>query len=88
MAVFKMMDLSTGHLSHDTFVKLEFNVIPRKARHNYGILVHVPNKDEEGWKAYPEDLKACFELALKEDAILIDFDQDGDIVDELPFYDW
>ena len=94
----KILTISTAHITEETSDAL--NRDPHE--NNLGLSVY--NKSDYGWFIYisemekeslqredtnmPADLKACFELAIKNDCEWLCLDCDGPEYDELPTYDW
>lgn len=80
------LDLSTGHLSRETFESLgQFNHL---ASYEYGEILYVSNTMEDHHPHAPDDLKRLNEFARQQGCQLIRLDQDGDVIDDLPHYAW
>jgi len=81
-----MLDLTTGHMpSSDP----DFSGM-RHVSHEYGFIVFV-NGDtdiDEDTSGVPDWIKPAYLLAQKHDCILINFDRDGDQIEDLPTWEW
>ena len=101
MEIYKMLVLSTGHITDETGRALE------KRYDHDAWNVHVwqddfciYDKEEFGWwinlsditeaelSSCPEDFAACCRLAMQNDCEWLCLDCDGEVVDCLPTYEW
>lgn len=88
MEIYKMLVLSTGHISKKTAHLLDMN--------DAGVVVYP--KDEYGWfvvvsdwidhENIPDDLKKCLELAERHGCDWLCLDCDGKLVPDLATYKW
>lgn len=86
---YKMLDISTAHISPETDKWLENNwetglpVDPLFA----GFLIMVPSPDlmNENW---PEDFRLCLEYCMTNKYDYLKLDGDGEIITDLPTYNW
>jgi len=88
MAVFKYADLALAHLKPETldYFKSDECVVCNYA-FQYGVFVYVVGDyafDMEG--VIPSDLCKIFKWAKTQDVIMIKFDEEGFVIDELPLY--
>lgn len=87
----KMLVLSTAHLTQHVATAwlmqcgAGFSVYDKP---DHGWFVYVPTKPSACEGDYPRCLTDCWALARQEGCLWIMFDCDGDIVDNLPTYDW
>lgn len=90
MDITKCLTISILHIKKSTAVMLY-------AEEVFDMVVY--RKDEFGWwivtspnilrdPEIPLDLKACVELALQYDCEWLCLDRDGEVLDNLPTYDW
>ena len=89
--LFIYADLSTGHLPYQEMQTLT-DAPPRVLTHEYGAWVNVPadfedDDHEDYWEDFPA-LRKVIEWARKQGANWINFDADGDTVDDLPTWEW
>jgi hypothetical protein len=87
--VYPYLDCSTGHLTHATMVALESETIEgiiTVASYEEGCFITVPFEAED--EDFPEDLLAVLTFARERECLVIRFDADGDIHDDLPFHEW
>ena len=86
-----MMVLSTAHIDQETAFMLANDIVTTQ----WGLVVY--SKDEYGWfisvsedchADVPHDIRACLRYAYLNHCQWLCLDRDGDIVDELPVYDW
>ena len=92
MEITKMLTLSTAHITEDT------NRLLANEPYTDGMQLSVFTKADFGWFIYinddfenrsiPDDLRACLELAKKNECKWLCLDCDGDVVDELEEYEW
>jgi hypothetical protein len=91
--IFKVLDISTGHMTQDDNQVLELNrdtdgPMPAYELKEYGWLVYV-GELEDNWK---EDMSPAFVEVLKKAQELgcdyVRFDRDGRVYDELPTFEW
>lgn len=89
MEIYKMMVMSTGHISKTTANLLTEEavgiIVYQKAEYGWFIVV-TDWKDSE--EHIPEDLKECLSLAEKNDCDWLCLDCDGEIYSSLPVYNW
>lgn len=89
MEIYKMMLMSTGHITKKTAELLTNNEV--------GIVVY--EKDEYGWfivvsdwqdnvELIPDDLKDCLSFAEENECEWLCLDCDGKEYDSLPIYKW
>ena len=89
---FKMLDVSTAHLSPETRQRLETSDIEGVLfypKGPWGWFINVPSR-EDGLTVgdeVPADLKNCIEFAQTLEKEWIMFDCDGSIVQELPKFE-
>jgi len=84
------LDLSTGHVSHEDWLKLqEWNEdSPIRVRHHrYGLIMWIPD-DREEFNDLPETIRQIAIYAKANGCWLINFDQDGQIINGLDCYAW
>ena len=86
----KYLDINTSHLKEETLNSLSENKMPYSYDYKEGIFISVPDKDIIGEEVYelPSDLVTLLEYAWKNDVLLIRLDADGEVVDDLPVYEW
>lgn len=94
MEVHKMLVLTTAHITEKTADFLQ-NVgsadITGFVSHPfvYGFVVHWwPEQAEELNPVLPKDLQACIRFAQKHGCDYLMLDSDGEVMPELPEYDW
>lgn len=89
MEIYKMMVMSTGHISKETAKLLD--------QESAGVTVY--QKDGYGWfivvtdwqeneKYIPEDLKRCLSFAQTNGCDWLCLDSDGQEYSDLPIYNW
>lgn len=89
MEIYKMMVMSTGHISKETAELLD--------RDNVGVVVYP--KAEYGWfivvsdwwdieQTIPEDLKQCLAYAEKNGCDWLCLDYDAELYPDIPSYNW
>jgi hypothetical protein len=96
--IIKMLTLSTAHITEETANELDTEA---KSCGLSDIPFAVYREDDYGWficlsshlelldEIYlPEDFKACCYLAKENDCEWLRLDRDGEIVPDLPTYDW
>ena len=90
MEISKMLTLSTAHIPEEVANALVqepetdyfgLSVYPFA----YGFWIHVPNEIPP---AVPESLAACLRLSKENGCTWLQLDQDAELFDELPTYDW
>ena len=84
------LDLSTGHVSHEDWLKMkEWNEdSPIRVRHHrYGLIMWVPD-DREEFNDLPDSFRQIVVYAKANSCWLINFDQDAQIINGLDYYDW
>jgi hypothetical protein len=90
----RMLVLSTAHITYKTSQALAngLGCIPAGvARREYGWIIPIYKQwaeHEEGDDPVPADLIAIRDFAVANGCTWICLDQDGDILDALPSYDW
>jgi len=84
--VANMLDLSTSHMPASSPDWGDLRV----AEHEHGWVVFVPGglDDEEFEELVPEWARPVMRYALDFDCILINFDQDSEVVEGLPTWEW
>lgn len=85
--IFKYMDLSTGHISHQTAEWLDENPegIIMYPKGEYGWFIHVSEETDE---QVPADLAKVLKFAQKKNCAWLVLDRDGESIDELEKFDW
>src|SRR4051812_23741863 len=97
MEIHKMLVISTSHVSRETARLIDYPVkrgassaslgIPVTfGKGKYGWFVRVP-EGEPDWQC-PSDLKHVLAFARRHRCEWIMFDQDADVLPELPAFDW
>ena len=88
MAVFKYADLALAHLKPETLDYLKSNeCVVCNYDFPHGVFVYVPIDYAFGMEELiPSDLCEVFKWARIQDVILIKFDEEGFVIDELPLY--
>ena len=82
------LDLSTGHVSHEDWLKMkEWNGPIRVRHHRYGLIMWVSD-DREEFNDLPETIRQIAIYAKANGCWLINFDQDAQIINGLDYYDW
>lgn len=77
----KTLVISTGHApSAEAIEGLSMHYYGRG--HAYGVSIHVAGETRPAW------LTPILALAREHDCTWVDFDRDGDYVEELPRWDW
>ena len=85
----KYLDISTAHLTKNTFDKLNEKSSPYSFHYDEGVFISIPeNDDPETFAKFPKDLKILLKYAWKNDAALIRLDADAEVDDALPVYEW
>lgn len=86
----KYLDISTSHLKEETLNSLSENKMSYSYDYKEGIFISVPDKDIIGKEIrnLPSDLVVLLEYAWENDVLLIRLDTDGEVVDDLPVYEW
>ena len=90
MDITRCLTISTAHIKKSTANMVDAEEI-------FDMVVY--KKDELGWwivtspnilrdPDVPSDLKTCVELALQYDCEWLCLDRDGEVLDNLPTYDW
>lgn len=89
--IFKVLDISTGHITEDDAKRLEANEdrITAYSLHEYGWLVYIgeiiENWPKKYWSpAFRKVLRVAKELGCE----YVRFDRDGTEYDGLPKFDW
>lgn len=94
--IYKMLDISTAHYSKktDEFLKDVVDDVQDFSLHvistGTGVIVPatVDALDENDLDVMPECLMTVMEYAESKDCLYIRFDRDGEIIDDLPTWDW
>lgn len=84
----KYLDCSTAMVPEAEFRALEKEDGPAGYPFEYGFWLHVPRGDDDGRFEKLPHTKALVELARSLDCNWIILDQDGEIIDGLPSFDW
>jgi hypothetical protein len=100
----RMLDLSTSHMTKDDAELMsdrhghDCGSLPRIVQHAHGFIVFVCSDTESRWRAlvsmeeggFSNALRAIYQdaAALGSDLMLINFDQDADVLEGLPTFDW
>jgi len=95
MEISTMLTINSAHITKETADILA----DHNAAAGWTMMLAVYDFDEYGWMIYvsdsdgaedgmPEDLAACVELAQDKGCDWLRLDSDGEIVDELPVYEW
>ena len=103
MYIYSMMDMSTEHITKETAELLEQNKIDAIVYYAklvdrgdctkgcYGWFIHIP-EDELEYDALkrelPSELYNIIDFAYRYGCAWINMDCDGEIIDELPTYEW
>lgn len=90
--IHRYLDLSTAHLTQETFDRLHilrYNLGCTISRHRYGFMMTLPESFDlsvstDGFA----DLAKVFAYARSKDCSLVSFDADGPKIDDLPVYEW
>lgn len=91
-----MITLSTAHITVRTSLLLNDERATDRLglivylKGEYGWFIHIPEDEDfsdENCKV-PRDLRACLLYAVNSDCEWLCLDCDGDVVDELPTYNW
>ena len=80
-----MLVLSTGNLTFETcnhWLKQSDHAVFEKGDYGWFVYVGEPGDD------FPDDLRACMEIARQRGCCWIMFDRDAEASAELPSYDW
>ena len=94
MQIEKCITISSEHISLETSGKLDvepaFNEIPffifKKS--NYGWWINIDPAAADDYTAIPADLMSCILYAWKHDCTWLCLDADGEIISELPVFNW
>lgn len=91
--VFKYLDASTGNLPAEVFHAIQDGEHDKVilTRHNHGAWVWVPPDDGDEVHDVSQELPALdaiYKVARSLDCRWINFDQDAEPLDGLPFFDW
>ena len=90
----KVLTISSSHITLDTSGKLDvepaFNEIPLPVypKAEYGWWILIDSELIEDHIKIPADLMECIKYAWKRNCKWLCLDCDGEIVPELPVYDW
>ena len=80
-----MIVLSTGHVPgpEPSFGDIRF------CSHEYGWILFVANfEDIEFQELVPDWLKPIYRYAINNNCVIINFDRDGDLLDQFPSWIW
>lgn len=90
LLVFQMLDMSTGHITKETNDKLLNDDVNIAYYHKpeCGFLISVPEDAEDVEGILPEDLERCLQFARERGFQWINLDCDGEVIKELPVYNW
>ena len=95
MEISKILTLSTAHITESVSEALDNDpntnelglTVYKKA--DYGWFIYIPEDyDKTAKEGLPECLKACIDLALKNDCNILCLDCDGEEEPTLPTYEW
>ena len=99
--IYKMMELSTAHVTKETAEKMSNDAVNMYAntsgvalygKSGYGYFVSVPEdlkyNDDTIFSEIPSDLLECLKYAFSHDCEWIMFDCDAAKISELPTYEW
>jgi hypothetical protein len=87
----RVLELSTAHISPETGGLLGHNPCSNQRIDDstYGWWVHVHHDDVvEGEFGYPDDLKHVLAIARGKGCQWLRLDEDADVVDDIPTFDW
>jgi hypothetical protein len=95
----KMLDISTAHLPFRFFDPADssaWNNVPLHHETGYGVMVWVPDDptdinnlgSEEGDDAVPPEIVALWRYARERGCDYIMLDEDGDVLNDLPTWEW
>lgn len=95
MEISKMLTISTAHIMERTGNELNEAINNAEAaidlciyeKKDYGFYVHIP-EDWQDERNIPCDLKDCVKMADNNGCEWLCLDRDGEIVGELPVYEW
>lgn len=94
--VAKVLDISIGHLPHETVLQIESGSFPKYSltKGDFGFMFTVP-QDSDDLEDQIEDLNIKCESfinimrrAIELECQYVLFDQDGEYIDDLPQFDW
>lgn len=87
--IFKVLDISTGHMTEDDNTKLAEGLgrLPVSELNEYGYLVYI-GELEENWDHMSDAFKNVLLTARAHGCEYVRFDADGRAYDELPVFDW
>lgn len=77
--------VSTHHVPHANAFTEFCSSNPRYCEHQFGWIVFLSKEDE---RPCPDWLRNLMVAAVKEDVSFLIFDRDGQVIDDLPFYNW
>lgn len=90
MAILKLLDISTAHLSKETAEQLGYSVIKGEyigkvvAKYSEGYFVSVPDSVATRF----DDLNTVLKYAVEQGCSVVRFDADAAVDGNLPTYDW
>lgn len=88
----KMVTISTAHIKESTTSFLDETLTLSVYKTPYSYTIWIDNNPEEYLEEYkiciPDDLWDCIMLAHNLGCQWLCLDEDGEIVDELPVYEW
>jgi hypothetical protein len=92
MTIFRVMDLSTAHVTKKTMDALaEGSADLTSYGYPEGAFVHLPTDDLEEEleeRGLPEDLRKVVKFAMDHDCQWVKLDADGEVCGDLPTYEW
>ncbi len=98
LPISSVLTVSTDHITQNTFEALSidgirneimvpvYNVSVPGNGENFGLLIDLSTKVLD-WDRIPEDLAPVMKLAMENDCSLLQFDNEGIILEELPTYE-
>lgn len=99
LPISRMLTISTGHVTFDTFEALSLDGIRNEIKlpvysktapgngENYGLLIYI----EPGlidWDSIPKDLVPVLKFSMQNSCGILCLDSDGGEIEELPLYEW
>lgn len=91
----KFLDLSTAHLPKEVCDRLDTYSGVRAYETDYGWMVYAPDNpaehaaaEREARCSVPDELIPIWQFARDHGCAYVMFDQDGDLLDDLPQWDW
>lgn len=86
--VSRFLDLSTSHIPDDQWVDPDFGEM-RSSEHEYGFTVYLSHAvDYEAGETadVPDWFRPIWDLAIKNECSMVNFDRDAQVVDDLPTF--